>query len=257
VIRSAWSYRHLVLSLINRQFSLRYRQSSIGIGWAIMPPLAATGAATLVFGTVLGVKTGETSYPLFTLAALIPWQLLTNSVSSGTLSVVQNSTMITRIPFPRVVLPLSAIGLALIDFFIAALVFVPMAYVLGEGIPLTAMWFPLLVLVEVAFAAGIVLFASAVNVFARDVKVAVPLAMQLWLFLTPVMYPLDRVPDSLRAFYLANPMTGLIESFRRVLLDGRAPEFELLLPSLIGAIAAFLIGFAYFKATERRFADVI
>jgi lipopolysaccharide transport system permease protein len=257
VFRSTWSYRHLVLSLINRQFRLRYRQSSFGLGWAIVPPLASMGAATLVFGVVLGVSTGKTAYPLFTLTALIPWQLLTNSLNSGVVSVVQNSTMITRIPFPRLVLPLSAVGLALIDFSIAALVFVPIAYVIGDGIPLTVLWFPLLVLLETAFAAGIVLFTSALNVFARDVKVAVPLAMQLWLFLTPVMYPLDTVPDSVRWIYLVNPMTGLVESFRSVLLDGRGPELELLLPALGGAVAALLLGLAYFRGTERRFADVI
>jgi lipopolysaccharide transport system permease protein len=257
VFRNTWSYRHLVFSLIYRQFRLRYRQSLVGFGWAIVPPLASMGAATLVFGVVLGVSTGKTEYPLFTLVALIPWQLLTNSVNSGVLSVVQNSNMITRVPFPRVVLPLSAIGLALVDFCLAALVFVPFAYAMGEGIPLTVLWLPLLVLIQVIFAAGIVFLASALNVFSRDVKVGVPLAMQLWLFVTPVMYPLSEVPDSLRGFYLANPMTGLIVSFRRVLLHGNAPNFELLLPALLGAGVAFLIGLAYFMATERRFADVI
>lgn len=256
-VRSTWSYRHLVLSLIYRQFRLRYRQSSVGLGWAIVPPLATMGAATLVFGIVLGVETGKTEYPLFTLVALIPWQLLTSSVNSGVISLVQNSSMITRVPFPRIVLPLSAVGLALVDFCIAALVFVPLAYAMGDGIPITALWFPLLVFIEVVLAAGIVLFAGALNVFARDVKVGVPLAMQLWLFVTPVMYPLSEVPDSLRGLYLANPMTGLIVSFRRVLLNGSAPNFELLLPALLGAGAAFLIGLAYFMATERRFADVI
>lgn len=257
MLRSIWLYRHLVLSLINRQFRLRYRQSSVGFGWAIVPPLASMGAGTLVFGTVLEVDTGETAYPLFTLAALIPWQLLTHCMSGGVSSVVGNSSMITRIPFPRMVLPLSSIGLSLIDFFLAALVFVPLAFLLGDGIPLTALWFPLLVLIEIVFAAGLVLFVSALNVFSRDVRVAVPLAMQLWLFLTPVMYPLSEVGPSLRGIYLANPMTGVVESFRRILFDGKAPEFELLLPAVVGAVVAFLLGLAYFRGTERRFADVI
>jgi lipopolysaccharide transport system permease protein len=257
VIHSAWSYRHLVLALISRQFRLRYRQSTVGIGWAIVPPLASMGAATLVFGTVLGVDTGNTNYSLFTLAALIPWQLFASSMVNGVQSVVQASSMVTKIPFPRVVLPLSSVGLALVDFSLAALIFIPVAFLLGNGIPPSAVWFPLLILVEVVFAAGIVLFASALNVFARDARVIVPLLMQLWLLVTPVMYPLRDVEGSLRFFYLANPMTGLTVSFRDVLIFNRTPDLELLLPSLVGAVAAFLIGFGYFKATERRFADVI
>jgi lipopolysaccharide transport system permease protein len=257
VIRSAWSYRHLVLSLISRQFRLRYRQSTVGIGWAIVPPLASMGVATLVFGSVLGVDTGNTNYSLFTLAALIPWQLFASSMTTGVNSVVQSASMVTKIPFPRVVLPLSSVGLALVDFSLAALIFIPFAFLLGDGIPPSAVWFPLLILVEIVFAAGIVLFASALNVFARDARVIVPLLMQLWLLVTPVMYPLREVDESLRFFFLANPMTGLAVSFRQVLIFNTAPNLQLLVPSLVGAVAAFLIGFGYFKATERRFADVI
>ena len=257
MISSAWSYRHLVLSLISRQFRLRYRQSSVGIGWAILPPLATMGAATLVFGTVLGVDTGNTNYALFTLAALIPWQLFASGMTTGVSSVVQASSMVTKIPFPLVVLPISTVGLSLVDFSLAAVIFIPFAFLLGDGIPPSAVWFPLLILVELVFAAGIVLFASALNVFARDVRVIVPLLMQLWLLLTPVMYPLREVKGALRSFYLANPMTGLSVSFRDVLIFNKTPDLELLLPSLIGAVAAFVIGFGYFRATERRFADVI
>jgi lipopolysaccharide transport system permease protein len=257
VISSAWSYRHLVLSLVNRQFRLRYRQSTVGLGWAIVPPLASMGAATLVFGSVLGVDTGKTNYSLFTLAALIPWQLFASSMVGGVQSVVSGSSMVTKIPFPKVVLPLSTVGLALVDFSLAAVVFIPIAFLLGDGIPPSAVWFPLLILVETVLAAGIVLFASALNVFARDVRVIVPLLMQLWLLVTPVMYPLPDEEGALRFFFLANPMTGLTVSFRDVLIFNRAPNLELLLPSMIGAVVAFVIGFGYFKATERRFADVI
>jgi lipopolysaccharide transport system permease protein len=203
------------------------------------------------------VNTGNTNYSLFTLAALIPWQLFASSMVGGVQSVVQGASMVTKIPFPRVVLPISTVGLALVDFSLAAVIFIPFAFLLGDGIPPSAVWFPLLILVELVFAAGIVLFASALNVFARDVRVIVPLLMQLWLLLTPVMYPLREVKGALRSFYLANPMTGLSVSFRDVLIFNKTPDLELLLPSLIGAVAAFVIGFGYFRATERRFADVI
>ena len=257
MIRNVWSYRDLVLSLVRRQYQLRYRQSFVGILWAFVPPLVTLGAATLVFDRVLGVDTGTIPYTMFAFAALAPWTFLTNGLVFGIPSVTQAGGMVSRLAFPRAVLPLSMIGTALIDLAIAVLAFVAFAYAIGEGLPLTALWFPLLLVVEVILVAGVVFLGSALNVFARDVKLVVPLLAQLWLFLTPVMYPLSAVPESLRPWYLLNPMTGLVESFRSVLLLGRAPDVGQLFPALVGAVAVFVLGAWYFAATEERFADAI
>jgi ABC-type polysaccharide/polyol phosphate export permease len=167
-------------------------------------------------------------------------------------------TMVTRLAFPRAAIPLSMVGIGLIDLGITSVLFVVYAILTGEGVPLTALWaFPLLLL-EVVLATGIVLLGSALNVFARDIRLAIPLITQLWLYLTPVMYPLDEVPDNLRPLFLANPMTGLIESFHRVLLSpGQAPDLEILLPSIVGAVVALVVGTWYFSSTRARFADVI
>jgi lipopolysaccharide transport system permease protein len=129
--------------------------------------------------------------------------------------------------------------------------------VTGEGIKLTALLFPILLAVEIVLATGIILLGSALNTFARDIRLAVPMVMQLWLFLTPVMYPLTTVPDSLRAFYLANPMTGVIENFRLILVFGKPLDWSLLMPSVIAAVGLLLIGSWYFSSVEDRFADVI
>lgn len=257
MIRRLWSHRDLVVSLIRRQFQLRYRQSAAGVAWAILPPLVTVGAATVVFDRVAQLDTGTTPYPLFAFAALTPWTFFASSLTFAVPSVVQNHQMVTRLTFPRAALPVSMIGLALVDLAIAGVTFVVFVYLTGSSIPLTALWFPALLLVEMMLVVGVVLLGSALNVFARDVKLAVPLLSQLWLFLTPVLYPLSEVPAGLRPWYQLNPMTGVVESFRSILVFGHAPDVFVLLPSLVGATALLLFGWWYFSAVEHRFADVI
>ena len=259
MLRRTWSHRSLLTSLIRRQFQLRYRQSVAGVFWAAVPPLVTVFASTLVFNKVAGLTSGLPGipYPLFVFAAITPWTFFAGSVTFGVPSVASSQPMVSRLAFPRGVLPLSMVGLSLVDFAIASATFVVYLYATGNTLPATVMWVPALLAIEIVFAGGIVLFASALNMFARDVKLALPFVMQLWLFLTPVTYPLDQVPERLRPLYLANPMTGIVESFRDVLIVGRAPDLELLTPSLIGAAVAVVLGLWYFGATERRFADVI
>jgi ABC-type polysaccharide/polyol phosphate export permease len=258
MIAETWGGRTLVLSFVRRQYQLRYRQSLAGLSWAVIPPLISLIVATVVFHKTLGVDTGATPYALFALAGLAPWSFFAGALSSGIPSVAMQQTMVTRLAFPRASIPLSVVGTGLIDLGITAVLFLGFVIVTGAGLPITALWALPLLLIEIVFATGIVLFGSALNVFARDIRLAIPLITQMWLYLTPVMYPLSKVPHGLRAFYLANPMTGLIESFRRVLiLPGRAPDIDILLPSIIGAVVALLIGVWYFGATQARFADVI
>lgn len=256
MIRLVWSHRHLLFSLVRRQYNLRYRQSFAGLAWALVPPLATLGAATLVFNKVIGVQT-RGSYAMFALSALAPWTFFANSLILGVPSVFNAQVMVTRLAFPRAIIPLSTVGISLLDLAISGMTFVVFAYSIGDGLPITALWFPLLVIIEIFFVVGVVLLASALNVFARDVGLAVPLFVQVWFFLTPVVYPLERVPDALRWYYLANPMTGVVESFRRVLVYGQAPDFGLLLTAVLGAVGLLIVGSWYFQATEKRFADVI
>jgi lipopolysaccharide transport system permease protein len=238
-------------------YQLRYRQSAIGLAWAFLLPLVTLGVGTLVFHEVAGVETGDTPYTVFAMAALVPWTFCANSLSFGVMSVTSSQQLVSRLPFPRAALPISVVGLSLIDFVVSAVVFVAIATIVGQGIPWTAIWFPVPLVIEILLVAGVVLLLSSLNVFARDIRLAAPLVVQLWLFLTPVMYPLDAVPEGLRAVYLANPMTGIVETFRDILVAGSAPRAEMLVPATIGALGAFLVGTWYFSATESRFADVI
>lgn len=257
MIRRIWHHRSLLVSLVRRQYQLRYRQSFGGWVWAILPPLLGAGVGTLVFHRVAGIDTGTTPYSLFVMAGLVPWTFFASSLQLGVPSIVQFQMIVSRVPFPRAVVPLSMMGLALLDLLVASVVFVIFAYALGQGLLLSGLWVPALLVIEMVLAAGVVLLGSAVNVFARDLRVGIPLLVQVWLFLTPVMYPLDSVPQSLRGLYLLNPMTGLIDSFRDVLLYGRAPSLEILTPGLIGATFMLALGSWYFRSTEDRFADVL
>jgi ABC-type polysaccharide/polyol phosphate export permease len=256
MIRRVWAHRDLVLSLARRNYQLRYRQSLAGFFWALAPPLISVGVATLVFHRVARIDTGGTPYALFALAALAPWTFFANCLTYAATSVVQAHGIITRIPFPRAALPIAMSVTVLIDLAVASLAFLAFASLTGAGLPKTALWFPVLLLVEIVLTLGLVLLISALNVFVRDVHLAVPFLVQALLLVTPVMYPLKAVPEALRSWYMLNPMTGLMESFRDVLLYGQPPTPSLLMPAVLGAIAALLLGSWYFWATENRFADV-
>jgi lipopolysaccharide transport system permease protein len=257
LIPRVWRNRPLIYSLIRRQFHLRYRQSAVGFAWALVPPLATLAAGVLVFDKVVQVDTGEVPYAMFVMAALVPWSFFANSIQFGVPSVSEALVMVTRLVFPRAALPLSMIGVAILDLAVAMAIFILFSLVIGEGLSLTAAWFPVLLLIEVVLVTGVVLLGSAINVFARDVRLAVPLLIQLWLFLTPVLYPLDSVPSELRPWYLLNPMTGLVESYRAILIHGHAPDVDLLVPAIVGSVTLFLVGAWYFGSTEPRFADVV
>jgi lipopolysaccharide transport system permease protein len=257
LIRKLWRYRALTLSLVRRQYQLRYRQSLVGFAWAIIPVFASLAVATIVFHRVIGVNTGKVPYALFTLAGLAPWTFFASGLSTGIPVVAMSQQMVSRLAFPRAALPLAIIGTSLIDLGVTAVAFVIYAYVTGAGVPATALWFPVLVFIEIVLAAGLTLLGSALNVFARDIRLMVPLMLQLWLFLTPVMYPLSHVKGTLKIWFRINPMTGVVQSFRDILIGGRAPSLSLLMPAIIGALVVLVIGAWYFGATESRFADVV
>jgi len=257
VIRELWTHRGLTLMIARRDFQLRYRQSAVGVIWAIAPTIGTLFAATLVFDRVVQVDTGSVPYSLFALSALAPWTFFANSLTAGIPSVAQAQMLITRMSFPRASLPIANVGTSLIDLAASTAVFLVFLLLTGTSLPVTAAWFPVLVGIEFALITGLVLLGSALNVFARDIKLVVPTLTQLWLLLTPVMYPLDSVPENIRPLYLLNPMTGIVESFRGTLIYGRPPDPALLAPTILEAGVLLIAGLWYFGATERRFADVI
>ncbi len=256
-LRELWRYRELLLSWTGREIKVRYKQSLLGAAWAIVQPAGTALIFTVVFAHFIRVPTGGIPYPIFSYAALLPWTFFATSVTLATDSLVRNMNLVTKIYFPREILPFASVFAGLLDFAIASIVFIGMAFYYHVPIGWSAAFVPLLVLIQIILTLGVVLLASALNVFYRDVRFVIPLGLQLWMYLTPIIYPLSLVPERYRTLYLLNPMAGLIESYRRVIVRGEPPLAAQWLPAATIAAILFIIAYAYFKQAEQVFADVI
>ncbi|HHH41348.1 MAG TPA: ABC transporter permease [Chloroflexi bacterium] len=250
------AYRELLWSWVGREVKVRYKQSLLGVAWAILQPLPATLILAVVF-SFLRIPTDGIPYPIFYYSALLPWTFSATSITIGTESLVRNMNLVTKIYFPREILPLASVLASLLDLGIASVVFGAMMFYYRVPVGASVLLVPVLLLIQALLTLGIVLLASALNVFYRDIRFVVPLGMQLWLYLTPIIYPLAMVPERFRALYMLNPMAGLIESYRRVILQARWPDPVHVLTAAGGSLALFVGAYLYFKRAEAVFADLI
>jgi lipopolysaccharide transport system permease protein len=241
-----------------RNVQVRYKQSFLGAAWAILQPLSTTVLFTLVFSYFVRVETGGTPYPVFYYSALLPWTFFASSISFGTQSLVGNLNLVTKIYFPKEILPVSAVMASFVDFLVAAIIYVVMMIIYRVSVGPSLVLLPVLLAVQILLTLGVVLLASALNVFYRDIRFVVPLGMQLWMYLTPVIYPIEQVPAQFRSLYMiVNPMAGLIDSYRRIVLTAEWPQNAYLLPSAAISIVLFVVAYLYFKKVEPVFADII
>ena len=251
------AYWELLMNLTKREVKGRYSQSFFGIAWAIAQPLATMAVFTIVFARLAKMPSGGAPYPIFAYAALVPWFFFSNSVASGTLSLITYRNIVTKTYFPREIVPLAQVCSRLIDFAAAAALYtLLMIYYrvpLGPWALMTPVFFVLLLL----FTTGLTLATSAVNVFYRDVNPVVQIALQLWLYLTPVAYPLSATSSRFRWLYLLNPLTAIVEGFRSSLIFGRAPDWSIVWMSAAITLALFASAFVMFKKMDKYFADVI
>jgi lipopolysaccharide transport system permease protein len=240
-----------------REIKIRYKQSILGGAWAILQPLALTIIFTVVFSYFARIDTGEIPYPLFAYTALLPWTLLSTAISFAVPSLVNNMQLVTKIYFPREILPLASIAAAVVDFMIGiGLLILLMVY---YKVPLTVqfLWLPLLVLIQVLLITGVSLCLAAANVFYRDIRFVITLFLQVWMYASPVIYPETMVPEKYRILYNLNPMAGIIASYRRVLLQDLPPlQFEMILAGLV-SVLLLVTGYWFFKKVEPDFADII
>ena len=256
-INQLWSYRELLIAFTLREIKIRYKQTILGASWAILQPAALTIIFSIVFGVFLKVNSGSVPYPVFSYSALLPWTFFATAVSFGALSVVNNGNLVTKVYFPREILPLAAVGAAFIDFLSASLIFLLMFFVYKISLSVAFLYvlliFPSIFLLTV----GISFILSALNVMFRDIRFVVPLILQIWLYLSPVIYSMDQVPEKFRKFYILNPMAPLIQSFRDVTVFGKSPNVGELTLAIIVSVLIFILGYLIFKAKERKFADII
>ena len=240
-----------------RDFKVRYQQSVLGAAWAILQPLSLMLVFSVIFSVFVKVPTDGVPYPIFAYTALLPWTLLANSLSFAIPSLVANLNLVSKIYFPKEVLPLSAILVSLLDFLIAASIFVLMLLYYRLTVGPTLLLVPVLLVIQLVFMFGVSLLGSALIVFYRDVRFVIPLGLQLWMYASPVIYPVTVVPAWLRPLYFLNPMAVLIDSYRRVVLLRQMPDWPYLgLAALVSLLVA-VVGYVYFKHAEREFADVI
>jgi len=256
-LRQLLSYRSLIATLTRREISLRYKQTALGIAWALVHPLTLMVVMSVVFSRVVKVSSEGVPYPLFAYAALLPWTFVSTATSLSTQSLVKDVDLVTRVWFPRQILPMGCVLASLCDFAIALTMFFVLLLIYGQPPSWTVVGILPLVVVQFTLVLGLALFNSAINVRYRDVKFVVPLLVQLWMFVSPVIYSSSLIPDRYIDLYRLNPVVGLIDGYRAALLHHRLPTFEMVAPSAVVALVVFAFGWWYFRRVEIHFADVI
>ncbi len=256
-LHQLWEYRELLYFLTWRDVKVRYKQTVLGVAWAVIQPLFMMLIFTLFFGRLAKIPSDGLPYPIFAFTALLPWQLFSRALTDASTSLVANERLITKVYFPRLLVPTSAVMASLVDFAIALVLLVGLMLFYGIVPTVAVTMLPLFILLALTTALGIAFWLSALDAQYRDVRYTLPFLTQFWLFATPVVYPASLVPDGWRLLYGLNPMAGVVEGFRWALLGrGETPD-PIQLVSIMASLALFIGGLYYFKRMEKNLADVI
>ncbi len=256
-LASLAQYKDLIWTLSVHRIKVRYKQSVLGVFWAILQPLSMMLIFTLIFSLIAKMPSEGAPYAIFAYAALLPWNYFSSGVSNATNSLVSHAEFVTKVYFPREILPITYVVGALFDFGVASILLAGLMIYYHVPLSLNALYAVPIMLILTCFALAMSFFFSATQVRFRDIGVAVPLLLQVWLFATPVIYPLSAVPERWRPFYVLNPMVGVIESFRQVILRGAAPETSSLLISAAISVVMLVASYLYFKLVEATMADFV
>jgi lipopolysaccharide transport system permease protein len=254
--KELWEYRELLYFFTWRDVKLRYKQTGLGIAWAIIQPLFLMIIFSLFFGGLAQIPSDGVPYPLFSLAALLPWTLFAEGMTRSTISMVSNANIMTKVYFPRLIMPVASIMSPLVDFCVAFGILIIMMAYYGFMPTINVIFLPLLVIFAMMTSLAVGLWLSALNVKYRDFQYTVPFLIQIWMFASPVVYPASMVPQQFRFLYALNPMTGVIEGFRWALL-GTNPPTGMIFISLGVVIALLVSGVFYFRRMEQYFADIV
>jgi lipopolysaccharide transport system permease protein len=252
-LRELWTYRELLFFLIWRDIKVRYKQTIIGAAWALLQPLLLMLIFTFFFARLAGIKSEGAPYPIFAYAGLLPWTFFASAVTNSGNSLIGSTNLITKVYFPRVLIPAAAVAASLVDFGIASILLVVLMIYYGTGLHLQFLMLPVLIVLVTLLAAGVGIWLSALNVKYRDIRYALPFLIQIWMFASPVIYP---VPDRWRWLLALNPMTAIIEGFRTALFG---LPFDWIMLGVSATITLFILVFSLFAfgRMEKTFADVI
>lgn len=250
-------YTDLTYFLIWRDIKVRYKQTALGAAWAVLQPFLLMVVFTVFLGNFVGVKSDGLPYPIFAYSALVPWTLFASSLSTASESLVANTNLVSKVYFPRVLLPFASAASFLIDFAIAMVLLIGMMFFYDITPTANMVWLPLFTLLAFATALAVGIWFSAINVKYRDVRYAIPFLVQVWLFATPVAYSSSAIPQKWQAVYALNPMAGVVEGFRWALLGKEQRPDAMVFVSAAATVVILIAGLAYFHRAERTFADVI
>lgn len=256
-LRSLYSHRELLLAWTVRTVRARYQQSALGVLWTVFQPVAQVAIFTVIFTRIVPVDTGDVPYPVFNFTAMVPWLFFSMALTDMVTSLVTNMNLVTKIYFPREILPAAAMLARFLDFLISMVILAVLILLYDLPIqPLGWLVMPLIAVVQMAFTLGIGLIGAALNVFYRDVQHVFTLVLRIWFYACPIIYPVSRISEQYRAIYFLNPMSGILEAYRAVLLYGEMPDATL----GTAAIVSFVLlgaGYWFFKRVEFQFADVV
>jgi lipopolysaccharide transport system permease protein len=256
--KELWHYRGLLFFLVWRDIKVRYAQTVLGAGWAVLQPVLTMAVFTVIFGRFANIPSDGVPYSVFSLAALVPWTYFSAALSGASTSLVSSANLLTKVYFPRLVVPLAPVFAGLVDLAIGIVIL--LVFMLANGItpaPAALVIIPVLVLGMILTAAGVGSWLAALNVQYRDVKYVTPFLVQVWMYASPIVYPLSLVPERYRTIYALNPMVGVVEGFRAVMLRTNSIPWAPIATSLAIAAVLFLSGAFYFRRVERVFADVV
>ena len=256
-LRELWEYRELLYFLVWRDIKVRYKQTALGASWAIIQPFFTMVVFSIFFGHLAKVPSDGIPYPIFSFAALVPWTFFASGLNQSSNSLVGSGTLISKVYFPRLIIPLASVFSGIVDFAIAFLVMLAMMLYYGLIPTLNVIWLPLFLLLALVTSLGVGLWLSALNVEYRDVRYVVPFITQFWMLATPIAYPSSLLHEPWRTIYGLNPMVGVVEGFRWALLRSNAAPGPLIAVSSAAAVLILITGAFYFRRMEKTFADIV
>lgn len=254
--RELWHYKDLFFFLVRRDIKTRYSQSILGIGWAVIQPVFSMIVFTIVFGNLAKINSEGVPYAIFSYTALVPWTFFSSSLSSASGSLISSKNLITKVYFPRLIIPISPVLAKMLDFGISFLILIGLMFWFGVKPTIWSLMIPLFILLMMLTAAGVGMWLTALSIQYRDINYGSNFFIQLLMYASPVIYPASSIPEKYQMIYAINPMVGVIEGFRAALLGTRSMPWEYLIIGSIMAVVFFISGALYFRSMERYFADV-
>ena len=250
-------YRELLYFLFVREVKAKYKQTVLGVAWSLLQPLSLMIVFTVVFSLFARLPSDGVPYALFSYCALVPWQFFAGVLGRGAGSLLSNQVLVQKVYFPRELIPLAVVGSAIVDFAVGVALFVVLLWYYGIAVGVVTFLVLPVFLIECLFVVGLIFLLAPMNVFYRDIGFIIPIGIQLLMFATPIIYPLSIVPARFRPYYVLNPMAGIIEGYRRVLLHQSMPDLPSIATATLISAVVFALGFLYFKRVEFQLADVL